>query len=125
MPPSPRMPPLHQTCPPLPMHTPFTTHAPLHQCTPPFTMHDPLCHACHPPFATHAPGKPCMPPGKHACPPTMHAPNTHTPWNPACPRQPCMPPGNHACPPCGQTDACKLITLPQTSFANGNKYKRC
>ena len=24
-------------------------------------------------------------------------------------------------PPCGQTDACKLITLPQTSFAGGNK----
>ena len=26
-------------------------------------------------------------------------------------------------PPCGQTDACKLITLPQTSFAGGNKKK--
>ena len=25
-------------------------------------------------------------------------------------------------PPCGQTDACKLITLPQTSFAGGNNY---
>ena len=24
-------------------------------------------------------------------------------------------------PPCGQTDACKLITLPETSFAGGNK----
>ena len=24
-------------------------------------------------------------------------------------------------PPCGQTHACKLITLPQTSFAGGNK----
>ena len=23
-------------------------------------------------------------------------------------------------PPCGQTDACKFITLPQTSFAGGN-----
>ena len=26
-------------------------------------------------------------------------------------------------PPCGQTDACKLITLPQTSFAGGNNSK--
>ena len=25
-------------------------------------------------------------------------------------------------PPCGQTDTCKNITLPQTSFAGGNKY---
>ena len=24
-------------------------------------------------------------------------------------------------PPCGQTHTCKLITLPQTSFAGGNK----
>ena len=26
-------------------------------------------------------------------------------------------------PPCGQTDACKLITLPQTSFAGGNNLR--
>ena len=26
--------------------------------------------------------------------------------------------------PCGQTDACKLITLPQTSFAGGNNIRR-
>ena len=25
-------------------------------------------------------------------------------------------------PPCGQTHTCKHITLPQTSFAGGNKY---
>ena len=31
-----------------------------------------------------------------------------------------MHPPDHA-PPCGQTHACKHITLPQTSFAGGNK----
>ena len=28
-------------------------------------------------------------------------------------------------PPCGQTDTCKLITLPETSFAAGNKNINC
>ena len=68
----------------------------------------------------------------HTCPPplgaTMHAPQS----NHACPpEQPCMPPRNHRHPPLEQqcmpppvnrmTNWCKNITLPQTSFAGGNK----
>ena len=39
-------------------------------------------------------------------------------------------PGSGGCtwsgtPPCGQTDACKLITLPQTSFAGGKNKLLC
>ena len=79
---------------------------------------------CTPPSATmHAPPQPCMPPN-HACPPaTTYAP-----------QQPCTPPSNHtphnhACPlatmhtpPVNRMrDRCKNITLPQTSFAGGNK----
>ena len=72
------------------------------------------------------------PPSPHMPPlATMHAPDNHTfpletthaplatmhaPRNQACPPQPGMP------PPCGQTDTCKLITLPQTSFAGGNYW---
>ena len=92
-------------------------------------------HAC-PPATMHAPLQPHMPPPhNHACPlqpctppTTMYAPNNH-----ACPPQPCTPPttmhapGNHACPPLWtewQTGV-KNITLPQTSFAGGNKYVKC
>ena len=107
-------------------------------CMPPFAMH-----AHPPPFTMHAP------PGNHACPSpqeTMHAPPEQPrtpPWEqPRMPprEQPCTPPpgatmhtppsnhtppqSNHAHPPCGQTDACELITLPQTSFTGGNKSPR-
>ena len=30
--------------------------------------------------------------------------------------------GSAPAPPCRQTDACENITLPQTSFAGGNKH---
>ena len=85
------------------------------------------CMACTP--------RPRMLPS-HACPPATHIPRPCTPRGHAHP-QPCMPPGHacpsgHACPPGHahpppvnrMTNRCKNITLPQTSFAGGNKIKR-
>ena len=40
------------------------------------------------------------------------------PWNRHTPRDQA-----HTPPPCGQNDRCKHITLPQTSFADGNNNK--
>ena len=60
------------------------------------------------------------PPGPDLHPRTRHPPGTgtrpgtrHPPRNQAAPPEP-------GTPPCGQTHACKHITLPQTSFAGGN-----
>ena len=52
--------------------------------------------------------------GLHQAPWTMHSPRSRHPPGPCTP-----PPWDHA-PPRGQTHACKHITLPQTSFADGN-----
>ena len=70
----------------------------------------------HPPLGPGTPPGPCTPPEPctsrdHAPPGTMH-PLDHAPLGP------CTPP--RAGTPCGQTDACKHITLPQTSLAGGN-----
>ena len=110
----PHRPPLcNHTCPPTTMYAPHN-----HTC-PPTTMYAPHNHACLP-TTTHAP---C----NHACPPQpctfpwKHAP----PWE-ACIPQKHAPPGStqtpkeHARPRCGQTHACKHITLPQASFSGGN-----
>ena len=78
-----------------------------------------------PPRSNHTcpPEQPCMPPqSNHAHPPgaTMHAlPSNHA--HPT-PDQP-PPRSNHARPPPvnRMTNGCKNITLPQTSFAGGNK----
>ena len=49
----------------------------------------------------------------------------HPPWDHA-PPGPCTPPEQapreQTSPSCGQTHACKHITLPQTSFAGGNNW---
>ena len=91
-----------QLCtPPTTMHPCKHAH-PSQPCTPPATMHAPHNHAC-PPTTTHAPLQSHMPPSNHACPPaTTHA-----------------PPVNR------MTNRCKNITLPQTSFAGGNKTLVC
>ena len=101
-----------------------TTHAPPEQpCMPPLeqpympplgvAMHAPLEQPCMPPPQSnhaHPPEQPCMPPGA-----TTHAPQSnHT--------HPLPPGSNHACPPVNRiTNRFKNITLPQTSFAGGNK----
>ena len=65
-----------------------------------------------PPATTHAPPpQPCMPPTTTP-PATMHAP------------QPCTPQQPHTPPPWTEWHTCKNITLPQTSFAGGNKTPR-
>ena len=95
-----------------------TMHTPLQPCMPPN-------HACcpqqphMPPATMHAPQQPCMPPSNYTCPPAT----THTPQQPhMSPSNHACPPGNHAHSPCGQNDTHgKNITLPQTSFAGGNK----
>ena len=121
---------VHTThAPPLPHMPPFAMHAPLHHArSPTFATHTPLCHACPPsPCMPPPPEQPRMPPGA-----TTHAPREQprmTPWE-----QPHMSPGsNHAHPPGETTHApppvnrminrCKNITLPQTSFAGGNKQR--
>ena len=102
-------------------HQPHMPHS--HACPPPKPhTHSPAMHIplprmppqpCMPP-AMHVPGhvcpQPCMPPSK-----VMHAPiHAHSP-------QPWMTP-SHACLPVNRmTKWCKNSTLPQTSFAGGNK----
>ena len=77
----------------------------------------------------HPPG-PCTP-QDHAPPRAIHPPD-HAPPRTTCPTGPYTPPGTMHPPPdnappgpctapCGQTQACKHITLPQTSFAGSNK----
>ena len=73
---------------------------------------------CIPPAAVVAIG------GRVPQPPlgTMHPPGTmQPPLGPCTPRYHALPPG--PCTPCGQTHACKHITLPQTSFAGGKKIE--
>ena len=79
---------------------------------PPGTMHHPQTMHCH---RDHAPHWDHAPPQDHA-PPWHHAP----PWDHAHPRDHAPPPPPH----CGQTHACKHITLPQTSFAGGNNSRK-
>ena len=118
----PRTPPLCHTCPPLPRMPPFTMHAPPPlQHTPPFAMHALLHHACPLPQSNHACPleQPRMPPGSnHAWPPGSNhtcspAATMHTPQE-----KPRMPP-----PVNRMINRCKNITLPQTSFAGGNKQR--
>ena len=101
-------PPCNHACPPATMHAPQQPHMPPQQpCTPPSN------HTC-PPATTHVPRQPCTPPSNHTCPlATMHAPSAtmHAPW------QPHMPPLWTEF----LTLASENITLPQTSFAGGNK----
>ena len=61
-----------------------------------------------PPPQDHAPPRDqaLPPPGPGTPPPDQAPPGTRHPPDQA--------------PPCGQTDTCKHITLPQTSFAGGN-----
>ena len=75
------------------------------------------------------PLEPGIPPGADPPPPgagtpqTRQSPRAGIPWT----RHPTVPgtPPDQAppdqAPPCGQTHDCKHITLPQTSFAGGNK----
>ena len=70
---------------------------------------------------------PGIPPGADHPPRSRHPPDQAIPRHPLdqapnCTRHPPGPgtPRDQA-PPCGQTHACKHITLPQTSFAGGNK----
>ena len=98
-------------------------HAPLWDHAPPGTMHP------HPP--DQAPPGPCTPPGTMH--PLDHAPllgpcthQDHAPPGPCTPRPYTPFPPDHAPPrdhvpssPCGQTHACKHITLPQTLFGGG------
>ena len=70
---------------------------------------------CVPPVAVAVPGG--SPPGTPP-PGRAHPPGGSTPREEA--------PSRRKHPPCGQTHACKHITLPQTSFAGGNyvyKYR--
>ena len=69
---------------------------------------------CVPPAAVAVPG------GLHQTPPgSRHPSQGGTPQTRHPPDQ--APPDQ--APPCGQTHACKHITLPQTSFAGGNNKK--
>ena len=122
------------------------SHCILHM-PPPTIMHTPL-QPCTPSCNHACPPQPCMPPHNHACPPQPRMPyhnhtcppaTTHAPHNHTCPPatthaspQPCMPPTTthaplattHALlrqPVNRMTNRCKNITLPQTSFAGGNK----
>ena len=52
-----------------------------------------------------------QPPWDQTAPRTRHSPRTRHPPGPGTPQD--------QAPPCGQTYACKHITLPQTSFAGG------
>ena len=112
-------------CPPA-MHAPCHT-CPLPcmppPCTPP-AMHTPLSCMLHATHAHHT----CAPyhnPSPHICPPATHA----TPQNKLPPAMHTLstmhaPPATHAPPPMDRMrDVCKNITLPQTSFAGGNKAK--
>ena len=89
----------------LAMHASLATHAPCHACPP--ATHSPAMHAPLP----HMPPLPCTPPC-HACSPPCTAP--HLPHMPPLPRMPPMWTEN-------LTHATQNITLPQTSFAGGNK----
>ena len=76
-------------------------------------------------WAWRTPWPPGRPAARHTgIPPAMHA-GIAPPWRPAA-RHAGIPPAMHAgiAPPCGQTHICKHFTLPQTSFAGGNK-ERC
>ena len=101
----PCMPLCNHACPPATMYAPLAvTHVP------PMTTHAP-CNHTHPPATMHTPQQLHTP--NPPSPATMHAPlpATHAP------QQPRMRP-----PPVDRmTHTCKNITLPQTSFAGGNK----
>ena len=133
MPPQqPCMPPGNYACPPGNHACPLSTmHAPWQPHSPPTTTHTPQ-QPCMPPATMHAPWQPCMPPVNHACPlATTHPPTTtHVPHNHACPPATMHAPlatthtPGSCMPPCGQNSwhtLLKIITLPQTSFAGGNK----
>ena len=119
----PHMPPHNHTPPPEQPHTPpgATTHAP-----PRATMHTAWSsHACPPRATTHTPQS------NHAPPPPLEQPCMPPRATMQPPEQPCMPPEQPHMSPQEQprmpppvnrmTNRCKNITLPQTSFAGGNK----
>ena len=84
------------------------------------TMHSPQEQPHTPP-----PEQPRMPPWSnhaHYLGATMHAP-LEQPHTPPRSNHTCPPGSNHVHPPVNRmTNRCKNITLPQTSFAGGDKY---